>query len=194
MSRQVIIACFLVFNGMQRIVIIDDDKDLSEIVRSLLRKRGFKVSIFSDWITAIKNVRKYQPQLILLDVFLGSTDGLEICKKLKSNSLTKHIPVLVFSGFAKVADTAIYEFGANDFIAKPFEANDLIDKIYEILAPIKRKTQRILTSRRSRSPIPTFKRAFIRKVIFLPMLMLVKSVGFVFKKVSGNTRRGSLYS
>ncbi|MEP6583816.1 MAG: response regulator [Ginsengibacter sp.] len=119
---------------MDRIVIIDDDKDLLQIVRSILLKKGFKVSIFSDCIKAINSITNYQPQLILLDVFIGTVDGFEICKKLKTNDITRHIPVLMYSGFPKVADTAIYEYGASDFISKPFKASELIIKIRSILS------------------------------------------------------------
>ena len=118
---------------MDKIVIIDDDKDLLQMVRSLLLKKGFNVSIFSDSLKAINNIRNYRPQLILLDVFLENFDGFEICKKLKASYFTRHIPILMFSGFAKVADTAIYEYGASDFISKPFKANDLVKKVQNLL-------------------------------------------------------------
>ena len=121
---------------MQKIVVIDDDQELLQLVRSFLSKRGFNVSIFSDWFKAIKNIRKYEPQLIILDVFLKNYDGLDVCSRLKSNPFTRHIPILMFSGFPKVADTAIYEFGANDFISKPFFIKDFIDKIYHMLPGI----------------------------------------------------------
>lgn len=119
---------------MPRIFVIDDDKDLLKVVKSLLTKRGFTVSVYSDWETANNDIKKYEPQLILLDVFLSDVDGFEVCKKLKSNFTTRHIPVLIFSAYPRVAETAIYEFGANDFISKPFEVNELIRKVHAILS------------------------------------------------------------
>ena len=119
---------------MPRIFVIDDDKDLLKVVKSLLIKRGFTVSVYSDWETANNDIKKYEPQLILLDVFLSDVDGFEVCKKLKSNFATRHIPVLIFSAYPRVAETAIYEFGANDFISKPFEVNELIRKVHAILS------------------------------------------------------------
>ncbi len=119
---------------MPRIFVIDDDKDLLKVVKSLLIKRGFTVSVYSDWETANNDIKKYEPQLILLDVFLSDVDGFEVCKKLKSNFTTRHIPVLIFSAYPRVAETAIYEFGANDFISKPFEVNELIRKVHAILS------------------------------------------------------------
>lgn len=119
---------------MPRIFVIDDDKDLLKVVKSLLIKRGFNVSVYSDWELANNDIKNYEPQLILLDVFLAGVDGFEVCQKLKSNFATRHIPVLIFSAYPRVAETAIYEYGANDFIAKPFEVNDLIRKVHSVLS------------------------------------------------------------
>ncbi len=119
---------------MPRIFVIDDDKDLLSIVKSLLVKRGFNVSVYTDWEVANNDIKKYEPQLILLDVFLSGVDGFDVCKKLKSNYATRHIPVLIFSAYPRVAETAIYEYGANDFISKPFEVNELIRKVHAILS------------------------------------------------------------
>ncbi len=119
---------------MPRIFVIDDDKDLLKVVKSLLLKKGFDVSTYSDWDIANIALRKYQPQLILLDVFLSGIDGLDVCQKLKANAATRHIPILMFSAYPRVAETAIYEYGADDFIAKPFELNDLIEKVHGILS------------------------------------------------------------
>lgn len=119
---------------MPRILILDDDKDLLTVVKSLLRKKGFDVFAFSDWRMAWNSVRTYNPQLILLDVFLPGTDGLDVCKKLKSCSFTRNIPILMFSSYPNIAETAINEFGADDFIAKPFETSEIIKKIYHLLS------------------------------------------------------------
>ncbi len=119
---------------MPRILIVDDDKDLLAVVKSLLHKKGFEVSVFSDSDNLIEAVKSYEPQLILLDVFLAGVDGLEVCKKLKSSPYSRHIPVIIFSAYPRVGETAIYEFGANDFIAKPFEVNELVKKIHKVLS------------------------------------------------------------
>ncbi len=119
---------------MPRIFVIDDDKDLLKVVKSLLVKRGFDVSVYSDWELADNDMKKYEPQLILLDVFLSGVDGFDVCKKLKSNFNTRHIPILIFSAYPRMAETAIYEYGANDFISKPFEVNELVRKVHAILS------------------------------------------------------------
>ena len=119
---------------MPRILIVDDDKDLLTVVKSLLHKRGFDVSVYSDSENLAEAVKSFEPQLILLDVFLAGVDGLEVCKRLKSSPYSRHIPIIIFSAYPRVRESAIYEFGANDFIAKPFEVNELVKKIHKVLS------------------------------------------------------------
>ena len=119
---------------MPKLLIVDDDKDLLEVTRSLLIKKGFEVEIDTSWDDAMNRIESFQPQLILLDVFLNGIDGLEICKKLKSMPHTKDIPVLIFSAYPRVAESVTYEYGADDFIAKPFEVNDLVGKMHSVLS------------------------------------------------------------
>ena len=117
-----------------KILVIDDDKDLLEVTQSLLERKGFQVETNDNWDEAFHKLDSFQPQLILLDVFLNGIDGLEICKKLKSMPNTRHIPILIFSAYPSVAESVIYEYGADDFIAKPFEVNDLISKVHSVLS------------------------------------------------------------
>ncbi len=119
---------------MPRILIVDDDEDLLSVVKSLLHKKGFSVSVYSDWDNAWEAIKSYDPQLILLDVFLNGVDGLEICKRLKTSTYTRHIPIIIFSSYPRVAETAVAEFGADDFLAKPFEVNELVKKIHKVLS------------------------------------------------------------
>jgi len=119
---------------MPRILIVDDDKDLLEVTSALLTRKGFEVQVNSSWEDACSRIATYKPQLILLDVFLGGMDGLEICKQLKAANETKHIPILIFSAYPRIAEKVIYEYGADDFIAKPFEMQDLIEKVHSVLS------------------------------------------------------------
>ncbi len=119
---------------MPKIFVIDDDKDLLKVVKSLLLKRGFEVSTFFDWEIAKNAMKRFEPQLILLDVFLSGIDGLDVCQRLKSSPYTKHIPILLFSAFPRIAESAIHDYGADDFIAKPFEVSDLIKKVHLVLS------------------------------------------------------------
>ena len=117
-----------------KLLVIDDDKDLLEITQSLLTRKGFEVVTNDNWEDALNQLQTFQPQLILLDVFLNGIDGLDICKKLKSMPNTCHIPILIFSAYPSIAERVIYEYGADDFIAKPFEVNDLVTKVHSVLS------------------------------------------------------------
>jgi DNA-binding response OmpR family regulator len=119
---------------MPKILVIDDDKDLLDITQTLLVKQGFEVETNVNWDDALQKIEAFQPQLILLDVFLNGIDGLDICRQLKSMPHTKHIPVMIFSAYPSVAENVIYEYGADDFIAKPFEVSDLITKMHSVLS------------------------------------------------------------
>jgi DNA-binding response OmpR family regulator len=119
---------------MLRIYVIDDDNDMLTVVKSLLTKKGFDVLTFNNWEAAKTSMKNYEPQLILLDVFLSGIDGLDVCQKLKSSPFTKQIPIVLFSAFPRIAERAINDYGADDFIAKPFEVNDLVKKVHAVLS------------------------------------------------------------
>lgn len=119
---------------MARILVIDDDTDLLEVLKSLLTKKGFDVEIDANWEGGFSKIDSFQPHLILLDVFLSGIDGLDICKQLKSRPQSRDIPVIIFSGYPRVTESIIYEYGADDFIAKPFEVNDLVIKVHSCLS------------------------------------------------------------
>ena len=119
---------------MCKVLIVDDDKDLLEVVDALLTKKGFDVKTNNNWENGFEDISSFQPQLIILDVFLSGVDGLEICKQLKSSPQTKHIPIIIFSGYPRIAESVTYEYGADDFIAKPFEVNELVSKMHSVLS------------------------------------------------------------
>ena len=82
---------------MQKILVVDDDIDILALVKMTLTMNGFDVSILSRWENIDNTIHNFEPDLILLDVSLGGADGRDICKKLKAEKETKHIPVILFS-------------------------------------------------------------------------------------------------
>ena len=119
---------------MSRILIVDDDKDLLEVLKSMLTRKGFEVEVDVNWEEGFSKIDRFQPQLIILDVFLAGIDGLDICRQLKSRIQTREIPIMIFSAYPRVTEQIIYEYGADDFIAKPFEVNDLVVKLHSVLS------------------------------------------------------------
>lgn len=119
---------------MPKILIVDDDLDLLEITKSLLVRKGFEVETSASSEDAYQKIENFSPQIILLDVFLSGVDGLATCRKLKNESKTSGIPIVIVSGYPRGTESIIYDYGADDFIAKPFEINELITKVHSILS------------------------------------------------------------
>ena len=121
---------------MKRILVVDDNTDILHIVKIILENYGFEVMVTQKGEETFSKADTYNPQLILMDVFLSSgIDGREICKTLKANSQTKDIPVILFSAQIKM-DDGFQNWGADDFISKPFEVKELISKIKSHLSDI----------------------------------------------------------
>ncbi|MEO6188791.1 MAG: response regulator [Ginsengibacter sp.] len=162
---------------MKKIVVIDDNRDLLQLIRTFLLRKGFQVSVFTDASKAINDIRMTRPQLVITDVFIKNVDGLEICNKLRSNPTTRRIPILVFSGFSKMGSTAVYEYGATDFLAKPFSLGDFLAKIYEII-PVTN-----IQREKRRSPFLSViaKQTFKLRRKAVPLLAFIKTVEYFAK-------------
>lgn len=117
---------------MKKILVIDDDKGIQEALRAVLEYGNYEVLIAGDEVEAFKIAEKDHPDLILLDLLLSGQDGKEIAKKLKSHNKTHKIPIIMLSAHPD-AIKASAEGGADEFIAKPFEMNDLLEKVNKYL-------------------------------------------------------------
>ena len=113
---------------MSRILIVDDDVDILSVMEILWTTKGFEVEVTQKGENTFPKIESFKPDLILLDVLISGHDGRTICKKLKSNDDTKHIPIIMFSAHPAAA-AVIEEYGADDFISKPFDVNNLLQKV-----------------------------------------------------------------
>jgi DNA-binding response OmpR family regulator len=113
---------------MKKILVADDDADILTLVKMTLGMQGFAVDTISNWKDIDERVRQFEPDLILLDVSLGGADGRDICKKLKQEPETKHIPVILFSADAEMGES-IRNCLAQAFIAKPYELSHFLKTI-----------------------------------------------------------------
>lgn len=93
----------------------------------MLELKGYKVELASEGDKVIA-LSTNKPDLILLDIWMGNYDGREICRQLKNNPATGNIPIILISASREIEQSA-KDAGANDFVAKPFEQNDLLEKI-----------------------------------------------------------------
>src|SRR5687768_15345696 len=110
---------------MHKILVIDDDPDIIIVIKMALKRNGYEVASAMHETQAYEQVNIFKPDLILLDVLLSGADGRHICKHLKSQTNSKHIPVIIFSGHPS-AQKNIKDYGADDFLAKPFQESDLL--------------------------------------------------------------------
>lgn len=113
---------------MSKILVIDDDLDILSVMEVLLSMKGFNVEVTAKGENTFPKIDSFKPDLILLDVLISGHDGRIICKQLKANEETRHIPVIMFSAHPGAAAT-ISDYGADDFISKPFDVNHLISKV-----------------------------------------------------------------
>ncbi len=113
---------------MKRILVVDDDNDILNILKLMLQMNGFEVIVTPNGEDALAKSISYSPQLVLLDVFLSGSDGRDICNTLKRHPLTKNIPVVIFSAHSNLQDV-LKVCNADDFISKPFDITELVDKI-----------------------------------------------------------------
>ncbi|MBU1912595.1 MAG: response regulator [Candidatus Omnitrophica bacterium] len=116
------------------LLIIDDEEALTSMLSFRLQNSGFDTIIANDGDMGVGLAKENKPDLILLDLMMPKVDGFEVSKRLKSDSVTKHIPIVIFSALGnKNTKESIKKLGATGFIEKPFEPNILIDKINKIL-------------------------------------------------------------
>lgn len=113
---------------MKKVLVVDDNKDIVWVVETILKRYGFDVISTMRGEEVISKAKKFNPQIILLDVFLSGIDGIEICNSLKTLPETRDIPIIMFSAHTNRQDVMKF-CGADDFLSKPFDANELVKKI-----------------------------------------------------------------
>lgn len=111
----------------KKILVADDDPAIVDSIQLMLELHDYEVSTTVDGETIYKMEKEY-PDLLLLDIWMSGQDGREICKYLKNNPLTKHIPIIMISASRDIIRSA-KDAGADDFIAKPFQMEELLSKV-----------------------------------------------------------------
>jgi two-component system, OmpR family, phosphate regulon response regulator PhoB len=123
---------------MSSILIIEDEKDILDLVEYHLKQSGFQVLTAADGGAGLELAIKKRPNLIILDLMLPVMDGKDVCRSLKSNPITQSIPVLMLTAKAEELDRVVgFELGADDYVTKPFSPQELVLRIKAIL---RRKT------------------------------------------------------
>ena len=118
----------------KRILVVDDEKDLVETVTFRLEASGYEVIAAGDGQEGLDKARKEAPDLIILDLMLPKMDGYKVCRMLKFDEKYKEIPIIMFTARAQETDKKIGEdVGVDAYITKPFEPQQLLEKIAELL-------------------------------------------------------------
>ena len=128
----------------RKILVVEDDPDQLEAIRGNLKDAGFAIGTANNGVDALVKTRSVSPDLIVLDLMLPQLNGLDICKTLRENPATASIPVIMLTGldsyFTRVAG---FEAGINVYLTKPYQPEELISKVEELLgstAPIPKKS------------------------------------------------------
>lgn len=124
----------------ENILVVEDEEAIQELVRYNLSREGFMVQEAASGEEALERVHKQAPALILLDLMLPELDGLEVCKRLKSDERTQHIPIIMLTAKSEDADVVTgLELGADDYITKPFSPRVLVARVRALLRRNKRE-------------------------------------------------------
>lgn len=118
-----------------KILIIDDEKDIVEMMKIMLRREGFEILTALNGKSGVIIAKEEIPDIILLDIMMPDVSGFQVCKELKEDPKTRDIPVVIISVKSSEMDiTKALEMGATDYFKKPFTREVLIGKIKEIIA------------------------------------------------------------
>src|SRR5579863_8987758 len=117
-----------------RIVIIEDEKDIVELVRYNLRKEGLEVLGFGRGREGLDHIRRNPVDLVLLDVLLPDLDGFEVCRALRADDRTRALPVIFLTAKGAEIDRVVgLEIGADDYVVKPFSPRELVARVKAVL-------------------------------------------------------------
>ncbi len=118
-----------------RILLVDDEPNIVKIVNRRLVSEGYSVLIAMDGMTALEKARSEKPDLIILDVMLPKLSGYEVCRQLKQDTRYQKIPIIMLTALAHESDEEFgFEVGTDAYIRKPFRAQQLLEKIKELIS------------------------------------------------------------
>ncbi|TLM67845.1 MAG: response regulator [Deltaproteobacteria bacterium] len=123
-----------VVTSKKKILIVEDEEKLRELVTLLLSSRGYEIECVSDGLAALGAIRRKAPDLVLLDIMIPEIDGFEVCRQIKNNELTRQIPVVMLTAKRHQTDFArAEEVGADWYLVKPFKSAMLVETIMRFL-------------------------------------------------------------
>ena len=119
---------------MTRIFVVEDDRDIADLVSLYLTKSGWQPQVFDSGTEALAAIRQAPPVLVILDLMLPGMDGLAVCRALRSDAVTARIPVIMVTARGDETDRIVgLELGADDYLPKPFSPNELVARVRALL-------------------------------------------------------------
>lgn len=116
----------------KKIIVLDDDRGILEVVKIILEEKGYQVMTINNGLSIQNKIIEYQPDLILMDIWMAGIDGRSITKNLKAQEHTKNIPIIILSALSDVGKIA-KESGADGFLQKPFNIEELVISVEKII-------------------------------------------------------------
>lgn len=121
----------------QRILLVEDEKDIADLIRFNLDQAGFEPMVLSEGRHALSYVRQFKPDVVLLDLMLPDVEGFDICRRIKQDPKLSHIPIIMVTAKGSETDRIVgLELGADDYIVKPFSPRELILRIKAVIARV----------------------------------------------------------
>lgn len=124
----------------KKILLVEDEEEILQLAKLYLEKEGFRTCLARTGLDALKQVKAERPDLVILDLMLPELDGLEVCKRIRSDSQTAMLPIIMLTAKAEESDTILgLELGADDYVTKPFSPKALVARVKALLRRLERR-------------------------------------------------------
>ncbi len=124
----------------KKILLVEDEEEILQLAKLYLEKEGFRTCLARTGLDAVKQVKAERPDLVILDLMLPELDGLEVCKRIRSDSQTAMLPIIMLTAKAEESDTILgLELGADDYVTKPFSPKALVARVKALFRRLERR-------------------------------------------------------
>ncbi len=124
----------------KKILLVEDEEEILQLAKLYLEKEGFRTCLARTGLDALKQVKAERPDLVILDLMLPELDGLEVCKRIRSDSQTAMLPIIMLTAKAEESDTILgLELGADDYVTKPFSPKALVARVKALFRRLERR-------------------------------------------------------